>query len=833
MTARRFVIVEADQTVPEYGAQYALDPASASAIPIPAFKAGPALPASALMDGEGFFNTATKQAYIWNQGSWVPVSPSTIVAYTDDAAVLADTTPGVGSIGSAASSGNMYVKTPSGWRFLGIRSFATVADLNAASLADGSAGFVLSDGSIWMRVNGVWTAQTRRQFPTYADLITDWATGADGEAAHVSDENTDWVRVGSGATWRCQTMRPLADRAALTAWSPGYDGEHAFLSSENTEWVRVGTGDTWRCLSMRRFASHADLTAWSTGYKGELALIESEGSEWLRTDAASGWKCLTTRPVASYTELKAWSSGFKNERAFIPTEGTEWIRRDTGSGWQCLDRRVLSTFADMALWTAAEGFDGDLVHIDDEDTDWIRIGKTGTWKCQSLRYFPTALDLLAWSPGQQGERAYNKEDNTEWVRIGNNTWRCETQRPLTDKAALDNWKPGVVGEMAYLRSDGSQWVRSDATLPDGKWRCTTQHVFDTYADLISQWTTGYAGERAYVKDEDTTWVRVDDANTWVCQGTRPLATLAEVLAWSAPDGATATAADYPGGQLSRVGNAWIPRGVWVVATEADMLANTTMVSGQTAVAMDTRRTYTWDGTAWIGQPIRHYPTEAALQADSPPDGTLAWADDTNHVFTRGGGHWLSTDLPPTGWAVDWKDDVWPKDSLVVVDGKIWRAKSVIQAGSPKPSAPAWEKVGGGSGWETIIAWDETAAGSHSFTPDWTQYAAYRVELNSDNAVFVKSAKALSFTGVQSNQAGTTAAYKSDLAVATERQVCPDVSAARVTYTFTKTGSWLELHVQASATENIVATGLSPTGLVGEFTARSAGGSSGTITGLLR
>jgi hypothetical protein len=42
---------------------------------------------------------------------------------------------------------------------------------------------------------------------------------------------------------------------------------------------------------------------------------------------------------------------------------------------------------------------------------------------------------------------------------------------------------------------------------------------------------------------------------------------------------------------------------------------------------------------WLEDPLQHFPTQTALLAATPPDGTLAWADDTGNVFARAGGNW--------------------------------------------------------------------------------------------------------------------------------------------------------------------------------------------------
>ena len=48
----------------------------------------------------------------------------------------------------------------------------------------------------------------------------------------------------------------------------------------------------------------------------------------------------------------------------------------------------------------------------------------------------------------------------------------------------------------------------------------------------------------------------------------------------------------------------------------------------------------FSNNAWHEEPIQHYATDALLKAATPPDGTLAWADDTGAVYARSAGQWI-------------------------------------------------------------------------------------------------------------------------------------------------------------------------------------------------
>jgi len=128
------------------------------------------------------------------------------------------------------------------------------------------------------------------------------------------------------------------------------------------------------------------------------------------------------------------------------------------------------------------------------------------------------------------------------------------------------------------------------------------------------------------------YVRTPDG--WRRIGITEFATYADLVAYNAPQGAQALSHDFEVVFLRTLAGGvptWRPITSYV-ATEAAILA-TQNITGMQAVATDSARTYVNDGTRWIEQPIRHYDTEAQLLAAIPPENTLAWANDTSHIFT--------------------------------------------------------------------------------------------------------------------------------------------------------------------------------------------------------
>jgi hypothetical protein len=94
----------------------------------------------------------------------------------------------------------------------------------------------------------------------------------------------------------------------------------------------------------------------------------------------------------------------------------------------------------------------------------------------------------------------------------------------------------------------------------------------------------------------------------------------------------------------RTTQGWRPTSVFA-DTEANIRAVTWALNGQEAIATDTDRRFVFvkQGAAagvWREEPIQHYTTDALLRAATPPDGTLAWADDSRAVYARAGGQWV-------------------------------------------------------------------------------------------------------------------------------------------------------------------------------------------------
>jgi hypothetical protein len=240
----------------------------------------------------------------------------------------------------------------------------------------------------------------------------------------------------------------------------------------------------------------------------------------------------------------------------------------------------------------------------------------------------------------------------------------------------------IAGELIYERQSGSallwdgaawQLVQSDflhavdtdadalaAVLPVGTMILskTTGNVFLVTNGGTTRWgITNYTttaqlladvqpdGTLALADDEAVFWKR--HAGAWVPLGARPFANLAAIRAWAAAPAGAEVVDRATGARLHRVGAAWAPRSI-ITNTSAAILAlgAADVADGQVAVTTDTNQMFVYNvGSGWIGSPVRYYATEAALLADAPAAGTLAFGEDTGLVYGRTAAGWRRVNSP--------------------------------------------------------------------------------------------------------------------------------------------------------------------------------------------
>ena len=211
-------------------------------------------------------------------------------------------------------------------------------------------------------------------------------------------------------------------------------------------------------------------------------------------------------------------------------------------------------------------------------------------------------------------------DPQDAVGVAIPTFRVVTSLPAAGSS---------MGEAIYVSATRQGYVWDGVS-----WRDITASPIRSFANdaALQADTTEPVGAYAVASDTGNMYVRVVDG--WRRIGITEFATYADLVAYNAPQGAQALSHDFEVVFLRTLTGGvptWRPTTSYV-ATEAAILAAPN-IAGMQAVATDSARTYVNDGTRWIEQPIRHYDTEAQLLAAIPPENTLAWANDTSHIFT--------------------------------------------------------------------------------------------------------------------------------------------------------------------------------------------------------
>ena len=150
---RRLVVVESAAGHADEGKLWALTPGQASGIPIPGMRVLPALPVTGSIQGETVYETTTKTASVWTGSRWSPITPSPINTFPTDALLKNDITLAVGSYGIATDTGNMYTRSTTGWRRVGIIIVPTTTALPADALP-GEECLAADVGILYVRLQG-------------------------------------------------------------------------------------------------------------------------------------------------------------------------------------------------------------------------------------------------------------------------------------------------------------------------------------------------------------------------------------------------------------------------------------------------------------------------------------------------------------------------------------------------------------------------------------------------------------------------------------------------------------------------------------------------------
>ena len=156
------------------------------------------------MVGEAVLDRTTGIPWIWDGSAFVEVALPVIIHEPTDNDVLSGTYP-ADSVIMSQGSGNVWTQTPNGLLSLGIRVYATQANLTADTPPDGTLGFAEDTGAFSVRNSGVWATLahqgvTAGTTPPPAPVAgTMWMDTSSGVVLKVYD-GANFVSMKGGAT---------------------------------------------------------------------------------------------------------------------------------------------------------------------------------------------------------------------------------------------------------------------------------------------------------------------------------------------------------------------------------------------------------------------------------------------------------------------------------------------------------------------------------------------------------------------------------------------------------------------------------------------------------
>jgi hypothetical protein len=387
----------------------------------------------------------------------------------------------------------------------------------------------------------------------------------------------------------------------------------------------------------RLVVTDADST--SADYGKMFALDSSHAS----AVALPAFKIATTLPAVGTTV---------GEAIFNSTDSNTYVW--TGSAWTKMTPSPIRTYPTDTQLLADLGPPSGSYAIS-QSTGNVYARATAGWVRVGMAHYSTTANLLADAP-PIGTFAAADDEPGLWERttLG---WRILTTRELANTAAVTAWAAtpvqavtqltittpaAAVGTEVVAATINGTAVRITATA--GNTTAQVAEAFKVAAQTaIPTLTFSHAATSAVVGilglANGTPIVVTATTNVTVASPTpgKPRA----AFGVNVGDQALALDTDVT---YVRTTQGWRPTSVFA-DTEANIRAVTWALNGQEAIATDTDRRFVFvkQGAAagvWREEPIQHYTTDALLRAATPPDGTLAWADDSRAVYARAGGAWV-------------------------------------------------------------------------------------------------------------------------------------------------------------------------------------------------
>ena len=276
MADLKFVITDLDPQSADYGTLRACGPGQASGISVPAFRTGAATPAAGTVAGEGFINTTNRSAFVWSGTAWVPIVAGALLLYPSDADVIQDVNQPTGTYATSQTTGNLFVKNPTGWRQIGVRTYPTAAALLADTAApEGSLGVAVDEETFWVMHGTVWHCHSRRPVADVAAL-GNWQNPPEGSTAMEQAEELRY-HYHSGH-WVPESVW-IKTEADILANADRLDGQIAVAS--DTGHMYVWHSGAWLSSQIQHYATEADLLL-ATPNDGTMAWGDDNGLVYVR-----------------------------------------------------------------------------------------------------------------------------------------------------------------------------------------------------------------------------------------------------------------------------------------------------------------------------------------------------------------------------------------------------------------------------------------------------------------------------------------------------------------------------------------------------------------------
>ena len=321
--AKHFVAVETAPGLSDTGKMFAVDPSAASGIALPSFKMVSTLPRIGNIIGEGYFVTSSKTAFAWDGRVFQPVVPSAILTYPNDAAVYADNTQSAGSYGASADTGHLFIMSQTGWRMVGSKIYANIANANAdTNVSDGALGWLTAEQVMIIRVAGAW--QRIVDTPHVTVTATKPTSPITGDM--VFNATTKVAEIYDGAAWSS-----FGGSVTVSETSPATATPGALWYRDSTGLICVWVNGGWHYTAARAWSA---ATAPTGDFSGQLWYNTSEKSLNVWDGATNTWKPVsgatpTTVPTSPKVGELYYSTTTKTLLAF---NGTKWVEINQSAG---------------------------------------------------------------------------------------------------------------------------------------------------------------------------------------------------------------------------------------------------------------------------------------------------------------------------------------------------------------------------------------------------------------------------------------------------------------------------------------------------------------------